>query len=271
MNTLSIGSTNDWTPHLDQEKVADQPGGTVNRGSSVLGADNHTQLSVPMSSEVGKGLALSLRAAGHVTRDPTQMAGGYDSNNGKGYTSKEDIAALMGFAGVYSKSNLPDIWEVFKSTKGKNIDAYQRHIYSRMKQYAYDQHIQIDTSVYLEQETIKAIIELRFNPREGVAHLSLASKGLSILACRARTMQETERVREQEQALSMTEKKHAFWMTCSSYQKGQHGHWPTIFQEVKMNVSAFMALVWVLFGLHCDYYKNYDRFTKPLSSRMFMP
>jgi hypothetical protein len=25
----------------------------------------------------------------------------------------------MGFAGVYSGSNLPDIWEVFNSTKGK--------------------------------------------------------------------------------------------------------------------------------------------------------
>ena len=75
-----------------------------------------------------------------------------------------------------------------------------------MKQYAYDRHIQIDSSVYLEQETIKAIVELRFNPGEGVAHLSSASKGLSILACRARTTQETERVREQEQALSASER-----------------------------------------------------------------
>ncbi len=75
-----------------------------------------------------------------------------------------------------------------------------------MKQYVYDRRIQIDSSVYLEQETIKAIVELRFNPGEGVAHLSSASKGLSILACRARTTQETERVREQEQALSATER-----------------------------------------------------------------
>jgi hypothetical protein len=31
--------------------------------------------------------------------------------------------------------------------------------------------------------TIKAIIELKFNPGKGVAHLSLAGKGLSIMAC----------------------------------------------------------------------------------------
>ncbi len=75
-----------------------------------------------------------------------------------------------------------------------------------MKHYAYDRRIKIDTSIYLEQETIKAIVELQFNPGKGVAHLVLVLKGLSILACRARTMQETERVRKQEQALTATEK-----------------------------------------------------------------
>ncbi len=75
-----------------------------------------------------------------------------------------------------------------------------------MKQWVYNCRIQINTSIYLKQDTIKAIIELRFNPGEGVAHLASASKGLSILACWARTMQDTERVRKQEQALSATKK-----------------------------------------------------------------
>ncbi len=74
-----------------------------------------------------------------------------------------------------------------------------------MKQWVYDRRIQIDQSIYLEQETIKAIVELRFNPGEGVAHLASASKGLTILACRARTTAETKKVCEQEHALSATE------------------------------------------------------------------
>ena len=77
-----------------------------------------------------------------------------------------------------------------------------------MKQWAYDCWIQIDQSIYLEQETVKAIVELRFNPGKGVAHLASASKGLTILTCRARTMAETERVRKQEHALSATENTH---------------------------------------------------------------
>jgi hypothetical protein len=134
-----------------------------------------------------------------------------------------------------------------------------------MKQYAYDQCIQIDSCIYLEQETIKTIVELRFNPGEGVTHLSSASKGLSILACRARTTQETERVREQEQALSATEKNRLL----DDLLKLPKGTMQTPaeadnFWELKMNVSTFMALIWVLFGSNCDYYKNLQQIYKTL-------
>ena len=80
-------------------------------------------------------MALGLRAVGQGNRDPTHIGGGYNTDSGKGYT-KDDIATLVGFARVYSGENLPDIWEVFNSTKGKNIDAYRRHSYACMKQYA---------------------------------------------------------------------------------------------------------------------------------------
>jgi hypothetical protein len=170
---------------------------------------------------------------------------------------------MMGFAGVYSGDNLPDIWELFNSTKGKNIDAYHRHLYSRMKQYAYDWCIQIDTSVYLEQDTIKVIVKLRFNPGEGVAHLSSASKGLSILECRACTMQETERVREQEQALSATEKTRLL-DDLLKLSKGTTRAPADNFWELKMNVLMFMALVWVLFGSQCNYYKSLRQIYKTL-------
>ncbi len=76
------------------------------------------------------------------------MGGGYKGDT-KGYT-KDDIMTLMGFARVYNGHNLPNIWEHFNATKGKNIDAYCHHLFARMKQWAYDCRIQIDTSVYLE-------------------------------------------------------------------------------------------------------------------------
>jgi hypothetical protein len=215
-----------------------------------------------MATEVGKGVALGLRAAGHLQRDASQLGGGYETETSKGYT-KDNIRAIMGFARVYNDHGLPNIWKLFNATKGKNIDAYRHHLYARMKQYAYNWHIQIDTSVYLKQETIKAIIELRLNPGEGVAHLALALKGLSILACHARTMQETERVQEQEQALSATEKTRlSDDLLCLP--KGTTQAPADNFWELKMNVATFMSLVWVLFGSHCDYYRSLRQIFKTL-------
>ncbi len=51
-----------------------------------------------MANKVGKGMALGLRAIGHLQRDPTQAGGGYETET-KGYT-KDYIVAIMGFAGV---------------------------------------------------------------------------------------------------------------------------------------------------------------------------
>jgi hypothetical protein len=88
-----------------------------------------------------------------------------------------------------------------------------------------------------------------------VAHLSSADKGLSIMACRARTSAETERIRECEEALSATE------TTCQldellRLSKGSTRAPADNFWELKMNIATFMSLVWVLFGSECDYYKG---------------
>ncbi len=68
--------------------------------------------------------------------------------------------------------------------------------------------LRFDKSIYLEQETIKAIVYLKFNPGERVAHISSASIGLSILTCRARTSAETERIWECEHTMAATEGTH---------------------------------------------------------------
>jgi hypothetical protein len=221
------------------------------------GANPHEamQVSAMMATEVRKGVALGLQAMGQLQRDPSQLGGGGYKADTKGYT-KDDIVALMGFTGVYNGHNLPNIWELFNATN-------HCHLFARMKQWAYDCRIQIDTSIYLEQETIKAIVELQFNPGEGVAHLTSASKGLSILVCRAHTTQETERICKQEQALSATEKTRQLEdLLC--FCKGTTQAPADDFWELKMNVATLMSLVWVLFGSNCNYYKSLRQIHKTL-------
>jgi hypothetical protein len=113
-----------------------------------------------------------------------------------------------------------------------------------MKQWAYDRRIEINKSIYLKQDTIKAIVDLKFNPSEGVLHLSSASKGLSILTCRARTSAGMERIQEHEHAMAAAEDTHQLdellrpskGVTCTPAKN---------FCELKVNIATFMLLVWV--------------------------
>jgi hypothetical protein len=76
----------------------------------------------------------------------------------------------------------------------------------------------------------------------GLAHLASASKGLTILACRARTMAETERACKQEQALSTTKKtrqlEDLLRLTKGTTRAPANNFW-----ELKMNIATFMSLV----------------------------
>jgi putative component of toxin-antitoxin plasmid stabilization module len=52
---------------------------------------------------------------------------------------------------------------------------------------------------------MKAILELRFNPGEGIAYVQSAAKGLSLLCCRSRANNETKEIKERELALNAME------------------------------------------------------------------
>ena len=122
-------------------------------------------------------------------------------------------------------------------------------------EWGHDCQIPIETGVFLDSKVVKAIVDLKFNPGEGVAHLNLAGKGLSILTCRARTTGEVERIKEREEALTGTKKTHHLdefvWL-----QKDQRRAPADNFLELKNNIATFMGLVWVLFRSNCYYYKG---------------
>ncbi len=98
-------------------------------------------------------------------------------------------------------------------------------------------------------------MDLKFNPGKGIAHLSSASKGLSILMCRARTSAETERIWECKHAMAATEgTRQLDKLLCLS--KGATRAPAENFWELKVYIGTFMLLVWVMFGSECNYYKG---------------
>jgi hypothetical protein len=206
------------------------------------------------ATELGKGVALGLHALGPYKQQTGAGGGMGDTDTKKGY-GDEDVAALMGFSRVKRGDQLQDIWAYFQATGTKSVDVCRRQLMARMLRWARDRHIPIDSSIYIEGTTVKAFMELKFNPGEGVAHLSSADKGLTIMSCRGRTTAETERIREREEALSATEQTRQLDKLLR-LSKGITRAPADNFWELKSNVATFMALVWVLFGSECDYYKG---------------
>jgi hypothetical protein len=98
-------------------------------------------------------------------------------------------------------------------------------------------------------------VDLKFNPGKGVAFLLSALKGLSILTCWTRTSAETEHIREGEHAMVATEGTRQL-DELLRLSKGPTHTPAENFWELKVNIVAFMSLVWVLFGSKCDYYKG---------------
>ncbi len=68
-----------------------------------------------------------------------------------------------------------------------------------MEEWGHKYRTEIDT-IFFEQKTVKDIINLRFNPGEGIAQYCTCEQGISILVCRPRGIAETECLRDVKHA-----------------------------------------------------------------------
>jgi hypothetical protein len=76
-----------------------------------------------------------------------------------------------------------------------------------MEEWSHNYRTEIDT-IFFEQKTLEDIINLRFNPGEGIAQYRMAERGIMILVCRLRGIEETEQLRNHEHATEATKSTH---------------------------------------------------------------
>jgi hypothetical protein len=148
------------------------------------------------------------------------------------------------------------IWTIFAEKKKKNFEACRCYLMKGMTDYAYSCRITIDGGIYLEQETMKSILDLRFNPGKGITYVQSAAIGLLLLCCRSCPNNETEDIKEWKLALNATEQTHQF-KEYVKYVKGMVARqWASNYWDLKQNIVTYMALHCVLFGDRCDYFIN---------------
>jgi hypothetical protein len=68
-----------------------------------------------------------------------------------------------------------------------------------MEEWSHNYRTEIDT-IFFKQKTLKDVINLRFNPGEGIAQYQMAKRGITILVCHPRGIEETEPLSDHEHA-----------------------------------------------------------------------
>jgi hypothetical protein len=63
--------------------------------------------------------------------------------------------------------DLPSIWQHFAASKVKQVKIHCHQLQKHMEEWGHDCRTEIDT-IFFEQKTIEDIINLRFNPGEGL-------------------------------------------------------------------------------------------------------
>jgi hypothetical protein len=115
-------------------------------------------------------------------------------------------------------------------------------------------HIERDKSIYLTAKFFDDLVALRFNPEGPVAQYESAARGVSILACHLLMAVKAEYQRGYEEASEQTKTTRKLEDLLKD--KGKTVAPAPNYMQLKLNIGTFCALLWALFGEHCDYYKE---------------
>ena len=111
-----------------------------------------------------------------------------------------------------------------------------------------------DKSIFLKQQYLDDLVKLRFNPGGRVAQYESADKGISMLVCQSLSAAEVENLRGYEDSSEQTRSTRQLDKILK--EKSKTTLPAQNYMELKLNLSTFCALLWALFGEHCDYYQE---------------
>jgi len=173
---------------------------------------------------------------------------------GKGF-NQDQIAKLKDACGVRNAQQIPAIWSVIQSTKGKSFDTYRAHIAKSLKLWCQSHHIDRDKSIFLEEKFFENLVALRFNPRGPVAQFHSVARGVSMLACGSLTAMAAEFCREYEEVAESTRHTRSL-DDLLKRNRGKTVEPAATYTDLKLNIGTYCGLLWTIFGDHCDYYKE---------------
>jgi len=210
-----------------------------------------TQLS-SIAAEFGKGVMEALRPP-NATATMASVLGTTQTGDGSKDYDKYQKAIIQGFSHSPTLAGVQPIWELFSQTK--NIDTHRLHLREAMQKWAAKWGVTITRGIHLPKIAIEDIVHLRFNPGGSVAYYASADKGISLLLCRNRPGEDRESARLRE----LAEEQSGANITLAealSIRRNAPQPPPDNYIELKTCIGTFCAMLWALFGDHCEYLRK---------------
>lgn len=102
---------------------------------------------------------------------------------GKEGCDQDQIGKLKDVCGVLSAQQIPPLWSVIHTPKGKRFDTYRAYIVKAINIWCRSHHINRSKCIFLLAKFFEDLVSLCFNPGGPVAQLQSVAQGISILAC----------------------------------------------------------------------------------------
>jgi hypothetical protein len=142
---------------------------------------DYLQLSHLLATTVGQGMMHFTQAVALQAQAGSGLLGhGGALEAGKGF-DQDQIAKLKDACGVQQAKDIPHIWYVIQSPKGKAYDTYRDHLKKAIEMWCRRRNIERDKAIFLKQSVFDDLVKLRFNPGGPVAQYDSVNKGISML------------------------------------------------------------------------------------------
>ena len=199
-------------------------------------------------------------AAGSTRDGPAS----YD-DGGKNYDAFQ-LAVIQGFSHSPGLQGIQQIWALFQHTK--HLDTHKDNIKKRRFGWAEAQrrHVTIDRGIFLPNTTLREILSLKFTPGNTTAELSTADHGLSILICRARSVETKSAIRRRELAEDMSKNNRSLADAERTMERTDTSGCPEDYNELLRCLGTYCALLHTLFGPHCEFFTHCLRLWKTMDS-----
>lgn len=216
------------------------------------------QLDVNLVAQVTAAVMAALRANSGSMGGTLEDGAAKQADESKQYSTFQ-LAKLKGFCGIVHNSDIPPIWDYFRSTK--DVDAHRTKLLECMGQWAKENEITITRGLYFEKATMDEITKMEFNPGSATAYFPTAEKGISILIVRPRKGHETAELRSKEHAMLLTERNYTLTDALGLSRKDPRPPAHTYLELVR-DVGTFCALVRTLFGDSVTIFKTFSIYGK---------